>query len=142
MVPTYDVGGRSAHVHLLLLLIPGAGAAPPAPIPPIGYDMVVRPCRVGGCSGFAQRNGYCEKHYRPRDKHGPTSRDRGYDYAWQRHIRPRKLRESPLCERCRAQGRAVRADLVHHRDRDPMNNAESNLESLCRGCHAREHAND
>jgi len=104
--------------------------------------VVVHPCRIGGCSGFAQRNGYCGKHYRPRDEHRRTAAERGYDYAWQHHIRPRKLRQDPLCERCKAQGRAVRADLVHHRDRDSSNNAESNLESLCNKCHAREHAND
>lgn len=31
---------------------------------------------------------------------------------------------------------------IHHKDRDPMNNSESNLERLCPKCHAKEHAKD
>lgn len=39
------------------------------------------------------------------------------------------------CNRCPA-----RSDLlVHHKDRNRRNNAPSNLETLCRPCHTREH---
>lgn len=52
-----------------------------------------------------------------------------------------------LCERCRAQGRYVPGDIVHHRVHlspanigDPsVTLAFSNLELLCRQCHADEH---
>ena len=61
---------------------------------------------------------------------------RGYNHNW-RKVRIMKLNRNPLCERCN-----VLADLVHHIDRDPWNNLEGNLESLCCKCHAKEHAND
>jgi len=39
------------------------------------------------------------------------------------------------CERCSSQ----RFLEVHHKDRDLTNNHISNLETLCRSCHAKEH---
>lgn len=45
----------------------------------------------------------------------------------------RRFRLGP-CERCGARGFDR-----HHKDRNPVNNARSNVEILCRRCHAREH---
>jgi hypothetical protein len=42
------------------------------------------------------------------------------------------------CGRCGAPVAAVALE-VHHRDRDPYNNAPENLEVLCRACHKAEH---
>lgn len=56
-----------------------------------------------------------------------------------RKIREAKLRRDPLCERHKAQGQAVAAALVHHKDRDETNVDEANLASLCVACHEAEH---
>jgi hypothetical protein len=45
-------------------------------------------------------------------------------------------RKGAACERCRSERPHL---LVHHKDRDPYNNEFSNLETLCRRCHIREH---
>ncbi len=104
-----------------------------------GNDMVLKPCRQPGCPELT-KEGYCEKH-RPREQR-PDKNERGYGYAWEHKIRPRKMRHNPMCERCSSLKHPVPATLVHHRDRNPRNNSDSNLESLCAQCHAREHSND
>jgi hypothetical protein len=38
------------------------------------------------------------------------------------------------CKRCEAQ-----AEVTHHIDENPWNNAPSNLERLCRSCHIEHH---
>lgn len=40
-----------------------------------------------------------------------------------------------LCELCKKP-----AHHVHHRDENPVNNADSNLQSLCASCHSRSHS--
>ena len=70
-----------------------------------------------------------------------TATERGYDHTWKK-IRDRKLNADPLCERCEAKGRVVVAVLVHHKDRNPLNNKPENHESLCDRCHDDEHKND
>lgn len=67
---------------------------------------------------------------------------------WQK-LRLIKLKEKPLCERCFENGLFVLASCVHHKQyiSDGKNNDEimkigfdySNLESLCKECHKREH---
>jgi len=37
------------------------------------------------------------------------------------------------------QGRAIAAVLVHHKDKDELNNDLNNLKSLCNPCHEVEH---
>ena len=58
---------------------------------------------------------------------------------WQR-LRLRQLKLHPLCECCRKKGLTVLADEVHHilpcHDNPVLQVAMSNLESLCRPCHA------
>jgi 5-methylcytosine-specific restriction endonuclease McrA len=56
-----------------------------------------------------------------------------------RAIRMAKLSGDPLCERCWAKSKYVAARLVHHKDRDELNNLMENLESLCVECHNLEH---
>lgn len=47
--------------------------------------------------------------------------------------------KKPQCEVCGATGRLC----VHHKDRDPSNNADhGNLQTLCRVCHRKEHAEE
>ena len=63
-----------------------------------------------------------------------TTSERGYGTAHQK-LRRRVLKERPVCERCRDRF----SEHLHHRDRDPHNRAESNLEALCKPCHDAEH---
>ena len=54
---------------------------------------------------------------------------------------------SGLCERCRAKGKIVPADIIHHKvyiSPDNINDTTvtlnwDNLEAVCRDCHAEEH---
>jgi hypothetical protein len=57
---------------------------------------------------------------------------------WAMHKRAIKIKpiEGP-CERCPSPGQ-----VIHHKDENPWNNDISNLELLCRSCHARHHAQE
>lgn len=68
--------------------------------------------------------------------------------SWQ-HCREAYLKSvKGLCERCLAKGEYVPAVIVHHRKHITKRNignpeitlSHSNLEALCRDCHAAEHA--
>jgi 5-methylcytosine-specific restriction protein A len=105
----------------------------------------LKPCKHPGCRKLSQ-TGYCEEHqkvveknYRNRqDEKRGTATERGYTWNWHK-VRNMKLSENPLCERCEKNGKITIAVLVHHRDRNPRNNLEDNLESLCGMCHQEEH---
>jgi len=56
-----------------------------------------------------------------------------------RATRNAKLSKDPLCERHVAMGCTIAAVLVHHKDRNELNNYDENLESLCNECHEAEH---
>jgi 5-methylcytosine-specific restriction protein A len=65
--------------------------------------------------------------------------ERGYNAAWRR-CRDVHLREHPLCEECKRNGRAELATEVHHVQAlsaggERLNPA--NLMSLCHSCHSR-----
>ncbi len=64
---------------------------------------------------------------------GRTSREK--NGGWKGGIQIYRQFKKEACERCSA----TRFLIVHHRDRDRYNNADSNLETLCRSCHAIEH---
>jgi 5-methylcytosine-specific restriction protein A len=73
-----------------------------------------------------------------------TAAERGYDAGW-RDARLLKLKRNPICEPCEAEGRTNARDLlVHHVvpvEADPsLRLAQSNLLTVCAGCHARIHA--
>jgi 5-methylcytosine-specific restriction endonuclease McrA len=63
-----------------------------------------------------------------------TTAGRGYGGEHQRQ-RKRVLAERPVCERCDA----AFSHHLHHKDRDPFNRAQANLEALCVACHDAEH---
>ncbi len=81
-----------------------------------------------------------DRHARDRDS------ARFYCSARWRTLRLSKLRQDPLCERCKAQGTLVPATIVHHkverRDEPELELEWDNLESLCPSCHSRHHASD
>lgn len=75
----------------------------------------------------------------------PTTRERGYDYAWQK-VRRIKLLQCPLCEDCNELGIVKAAEDIHHLipiNANPSLRLElSNLRSLCKECHAKRHGKD
>src|SRR5690348_11408340 len=93
------------------------------------------------CSQCGQPD--CAKHRRfdPR----PNATQRLYDARWRR-VREQKLNESPLCQRCQAEGKVTAATEVHHivAIRDIPNGGPTkrlelqNLESLCHSHHMAE----
>ena len=104
----------------------------------------LHPCSRPGCPKLT-RERFCPEHAREATTESERAREtavqRGYDHRWSK-IRIMKLNRDPLCERCLTMGREVPAILVHHRDRNPKNNAAENHESLCTACHDKEHVRD
>ena len=69
-----------------------------------------------------------------------TSHQRGYDKRW-RKLRDKYINDHPMCEHCEARGDSVPAREVDHIIEfsgvdDKKRLDESNLQSLCRPCHA------
>lgn len=108
----------------------------------------MKPCKHPGCRKISP-DGYCDEHKKIRDKKYRNNQDnkrlgaseRGYNWNWHK-VRKMKLNKDPLCERCKKEKKVVVATLVHHKDRNPKNNIEENLESLCVICHEEEHKED
>lgn len=98
-------------------------------------------CNYRGCQVLTSER-FCAEHAeqqaREDDKQRKTANERGYTATWAK-VREMKLNRDPLCERCTMHGMVRRAVLVHHRDRNPLNNQEDNHESLCANCHDIEH---
>lgn len=102
-----------------------------------------RACSYPRCPNLVRgKSRYCEEHdgltRREYDRTRGSSRERGYTGTWEK-VRKSFLASCPLCERCEESGQVKVASIVHHRDRNPRNNIESNLEALCNDCHEREH---
>lgn len=66
---------------------------------------------------------------------------------WQRCRADYMKKVGGICERCKAKGRLVPAEIVHHKEHLTFENKNdasvaynfSNLEALCRDCHNKEH---
>lgn len=102
-----------------------------------------KPCRKSGCDKLHRNaSGLCDEHHTQAQETYDASRgssaSRGYDAAW-RGLRDLKLRANPMCE---AKGCNHVASLVHHKDKNPRNNSQDNLMSVCTPCHERIHAQD
>ena len=103
-----------------------------------------KPCKYPGCARLTDGT-YCEEHERvarqnyERFARGYDTHER-YGGAW-RKIRARYLAEHPLCEKCAANGRYVKASLVHHVKpiADGGTHDAENLMSLCVACHEKMH---
>lgn len=82
-------------------------------------------------------------HRTPDNRRGAS--ERGYDHDWGR-LSSSHRRSHPLCVRCLETGRAVPGVLVDHlipvHAAPHLRLSESNLQALCRACHARKTRED
>lgn len=91
------------------------------------------------CQGI-RRDGVCAVcgYERKPWAHRPDEPRHGSTRAW-RNLRARKLKEEPLCERCKASGIVKIATQVHHVEPVARGGALlpslSGLLSLCEACH-------
>jgi len=105
-----------------------------------------KPCAYSGCSKLTATR-YCPEHQRLVNQHyNKYQRDKNhnkrYGSGWER-ISKAYRRANPLCEKCKAEGKLVPSELVHHKVKlgaDGGTNDPDNLESLCWSCHSRHHA--
>jgi 5-methylcytosine-specific restriction enzyme A len=101
------------------------------------------PCRHHGCAKLVEVPGYCDEHASESigwqsDRQRGTRQQRGYGAMWQK-LRKRILtRDNGLCQPCRRRGRIKAASHVDHIVNKARGGTdrESNLESICRDCHA------
>ncbi len=104
-----------------------------------------KPCAFPGCPELTDGR-YCDKHQKEINKRyekyerDPKTKKR-YGRVWQR-VRERYVSTHPFCEECLKKGVLVPVEEVHHKK--PLSEGGthqmSNLVSLCKSCHAREHA--
>jgi 5-methylcytosine-specific restriction enzyme A len=101
------------------------------------------PCRHHCCPKLVDLPGYCDEHAHESigwqsDRDRGTRQQRGYGAKWQK-LRKRILsRDNGLCQQCRRRGRITAATHVDHIVNKARGGTddESNLESICRTCHA------
>lgn len=102
-----------------------------------------RACRSRGCRNTTtDKSGYCEQHLHQNwsnfQKRKGSSKERGYDSTWA-HLREQVLtRDKHLCQTCLRRGIVKPGDMVDHKVNKAQggNNSLSNLETICRECHA------
>lgn len=107
-----------------------------------------KPCAFPGCAELVEaEERFCSRHRTQdaREDHRKRGnfRERGYDSRWDK-VKALKLIANPICEQCALEGRVTIATVVHHlipvKERPDLLLSFDNLKSLCRRCHAREHA--
>ena len=101
-----------------------------------------KPCKFSGCPILTDGR-YCKKHQRLIDsqynkyERAPQTYHR-YNSCWKR-IRKLYIKEHPLCELCKKEGRLTPVQEVHHIV--PLSSggshSQDNLMSLCKSCHSR-----
>ena len=103
-----------------------------------------KPCAFPGCAKLTHSR-YCDEHVKAtandyNQHHRDPAAKKRYGYSWKK-IRDKYIKVNPLCEICRAYGRFIPADTVHHKQplADGGTHEWKNLQSLCKGCHSRIH---
>jgi 5-methylcytosine-specific restriction protein A len=110
---------------------------------------MLHPCFKQGCPNLT-REKYCAAHAHlaesdkraTREFYNKRKRDKDaqkfYQSAEWQTLRDLKIRQTPFCERCYAEGRMTPAEIVDHEVEIKDGGARldmANLTSLCRGCH-------
>ena len=107
----------------------------------------LKPCKYPGCPNLTDSQ-FCPEHRKKADRdynrfyRDPAHKERYHTAAWHT-IRAVQLVRYPLCEMCMAEGRYVKATLVHHRVplAEGGTNAPENLCNLCASHHTALHNN-
>lgn len=105
----------------------------------------LKPCKYPGCPNLTDGQ-FCPEHRKKVDRdynrfyRDPAHKERYHTAAWHK-IRAAQLARQPLCEMCTAEGRYVKATLVHHRVplAEGGTNVPENLCSLCASHHTALH---
>lgn len=97
------------------------------------------PCKHPGCPKLIPyKERYCEEHKKLHPEEIRSAAKRGYDRRWQKE-RKRFLEAHPLCDKCKAEGRYVKATVVDHiiphRGNKDLFWDENNYQALCKHCH-------
>lgn len=105
-------------------------------------DLPLKPCAYPYCPETVRGERYCPEHKiktsRDYDSRYRPNHSKHYGSRW-RTLRQLYVSKHPLCEECLKVGRYVPVDEVHHIVplEDGGTNADDNLVSLCRSCHAK-----
>ena len=110
-----------------------------------------RPCHYTGCGALVD-SGYCDTHCKPaqhqRERWRGSPASRGYDSVWKRKRLEALKRDCYLCQSClhASPSRVTPAQDVDHilsiATAPDLRLDLSNLQSLCRDCHAKKTATD
>lgn len=99
------------------------------------------PCKHPGCGklvSYGQK--YCDEHKALHPEYTRAASRRGYGSKWQRASKA-FLRENPLCEECKRNGKYVQATVVDHKTPHRGNQElfwdKRNWQALCKPCHDR-----
>ena len=93
-----------------------------------------KPCRHPGCAKLTDGR-YCEEHISLHPEVTRSAAKRGYGSKWRKESKA-YLREHPLCESCKRNGKYVQAAVVDHikphRGDSKLFWDKSNWQSLCK----------
>ena len=95
-------------------------------------------CGYPSCPELTNKT-YCDKHkpiHKEYDRRRGSSTERGYN-ARHRQIREVVRREEPLCRECLKTGQITPSNEMDHIDGNALNTERTNLQMLCKSCHAR-----
>jgi HNH endonuclease. len=105
----------------------------------------LKPCKHAGCRAYAEKEGYCLKHYKERfsyyfqDKRISPSK-LGYNRRWD-HARKEFLKLHPLCVICGCPATEV-DHIIPHRGNKQLFWNVNNWQSLCHTCHSKKTARE
>ena len=111
----------------------------------------LKPCAEIGCGNLTRKT-YCKTHEKIERKHtqiynkykrDPKTESFYKSREWRKLRALAYERDNGLCQRCKARGQLVRADVVHHiieiKEDWSKRLDMDNLESLCHSCHNQIH---
>lgn len=97
----------------------------------------LRPCARPGCAALVP-SGLCREHQHQENRRRGSSTRQGYGQAWRR-ARAQWLRDHPLCEQCKREGRTTLATVVDHvlphRGDQALFWNQNNWQSMCKPDH-------
>lgn len=104
------------------------------------------PCKHPGCPRLVPYGKlYCDGHAPLHTHDRNNAQERGYGSRWQK-ARKIFLQSHPICAKCRAEGKIIKATVVDHiiphRGDPKLFWDQSNWQALCKRCHDRKTMTD